>query len=139
MKIQLSELAKALEQSDVQQSYVDIGKGTVVFVDTDGSEDDQQVLDRVFDIEDDFENYVPIPDLYDGEERETMRSFAEAQKESAKKERLLEALRQPGGATRFRHAVKEMLLLADWEAYLHQHFLDLARWFCEENKLEYED
>ena len=139
MKIQLSDLAKALEQSDVKQSYVDIAKGAVVFVDEDGSEDDQQVLDRVFDIEDDFENYVPIPDFYAGEERETMQAFAEAQQESEKKERLLEALRQPGGTARFRHAAKEMLLLSDWEAYLHQHFLDLARWFCEENELEYEE
>ncbi len=136
MKIKLDELAAAFEQSDVRQGYVDIAKGKVILMDEVGDED---TMDHVFEIEDDFEHYVPLPNLYDGDERDTMRAFAEVQEQPAMRERLLTALEGAGGTSRFRHQVKHLLLLRAWQEFLHQHFLEQARWWCEENQLEYEE
>ena len=134
MKINLDELATALAQSDVRQGYVDIAAGKVVLLDELG---DEQALDHVFDIEDDFAHYVPLPNLRDDEERDVMRAFAQSRPQ-ATQERLLAALAGAGGAVRFRQQVKHLLLLPAWQAFLHQHFRETARWWCEENELEYE-
>ncbi|HBT78669.1 MAG: hypothetical protein II145_04665 [Selenomonas sp.] len=135
MKIKLDELARALEQSDVRQGYVDIQKGRVILLD---EVTDENALDHVFEIEDDFEHFVPLPNLYDSEEKDTMRDFAAAQQE-ATRQRLEEALQGPGSTARFRQQVRHLFLLPAWQAFLHQHFLETARWWCEENQLDYEE
>lgn len=138
MKIQLDELAKALAQSDVRQGYVDLAKGkVVVMADKDMAEED--ILNHVFDIEDDWEHYIPLPNVVDGEEREVMQAFAEAQENAGTKERLLSALKGMGGTSRFLRQIRHLLLQKKWEAYLQQHFLAVARDWCEENAVEYEE
>ena len=137
MKIRLNELADALAQSDVRQAYVDIANGKVVVMQEDMNE--EEALDHVFDIEEDWEHYIPLPNIIDGEEREVMRSFAEAQQRADVKERLLAVLLGAGAASRFQREVRYLLLKPAWEDFLQAHFVEAARDWCEENALEYEE
>lgn len=137
MKVKLKELAAAMAESDVRQSYVDIAKGKVVMMDDDMGEED--ALDHVFDIEEDWEHYIPLPNIIDDDMPEIMKGFAESCKREETKARLLEILSGPGAVSKFNHQVKHLLLKPAWENYLNERLIDIARDWCEENQLEFED
>ena len=136
MKVNLQELAKALSQSDMHQGYIDIASGKVVILRDDLGEDES--LNHVFEIEDDWEHYIPLPNAVDSEERNLMVSFAAAQREDVQA-RLQEILQQPGAQLKFRQQIKHLLLKSAWEEFQQQYFLNVARDYCEENDLEYEE
>ena len=137
LKLNLAELAQALAQSDVRQGYIDIEQGTVVLLDN--NMDEEAAADYVFDMEDDWEHYLPLPNAVDEHERHLMQEFAASQEREGIRTRLLQALAGPGGAVRFHHQVKRLLLLPSWEAFWAKRLLDIARDLCEENGLEYEE
>ncbi|MCR5758436.1 MAG: UPF0158 family protein [Selenomonas sp.] len=136
MKVKLMELAQALSQSDMHQGYIDIESGKVITLQDDLGEED--TLNHVFEIEDDWEHYIPLPNAVDSEERNLMESFASAQRDEVR-ERLQKILQQPGAQLKFRQQVKHLLLQAAWEKFQQAYFLQVARDYCEENDLAYED
>ena len=136
MKIKLQDLAAALARSDRQQGYVDIRRGTIVIL---KDMNEEEALDHAFDVADDLEHYLPLPNAIDEHERTLMQGFAEAQEKAAVRERLLDCLAGAGAASRFHRQVKRLLLRQAWESYLAKQMLNIARDFCEENALEYED
>lgn len=136
MEINLHELARALEQSDVRQGYVDLEKGEVILLRDDMDEAEAEA--HVFEIEEDWEHYLPLPNLLDEREREIMLSFAASAREGVR-ERLQEALQGAGASTRFRHQVKRLLLQKAWEEHFRQSMLEAAREFCQENDLAYKE
>ena len=136
MKVNLQELAHALSQSDMHQGYIDIASGKVIIMQDDLGE--EELLNHVFDIEDDWEHYIPLPNSVDSEEHNLMESFANAQKEEVKA-RLLEALQQTGAQLKFRQQIKRLLLKAAWDSFKQEYFVSVARDYCEENALEYEE
>ena len=136
MKVNLQELAKALAQSDMHQGYIDIESGRVILMQDDLGE--EEALNNVFEIEDDWEHYIPLPNAVDSEEHNLMESFAAAQREDVK-ERLQEILQKSGAQLKFRQQIKHLLLKPAWEKFQQEYFLNVARDYCEENDLEYEE
>ena len=136
MKVNLQELAKALAQSDMHQGYIDIESGRVILMQDDLGE--EEALNHVFEIEDDWEHYIPLPNAVDSEEHNLMVSFAAAQREDVK-ERLQEILQKSGAQLKFRQQIKHLLLKPAWEKFQQEYFLNVARDYCEENDLEYEE
>ena len=136
MKVNLQELAKALAQSDMHQGYIDIESGRVILMQDDLGE--EEALNHVFEIEDDWEHYIPLPNAVDSEEHNLMETFAAAQREDVK-ERLQEILQQSGAQIKFRQQIKHLLLKPAWEKFQQEYFLNVARDYCEENDLEYEE
>ena len=137
MKVKLNELADALAKSDVQQGYVDITRGKVIIVEEDMVE--EEALNHVFDIEEDWDHYIPLPNLIDGEEHEAMYKFAQIQRREDIKERLLEVLSGAGAVSRFQREVRHLLLKPAWDDFLKAYFVEAARDWCEENTLQYEE
>ena len=144
MKIKLDELAMAFRTSDVLQGYVDIRQGKVVLLEDEFRDDAQgrertenDVLEHVFSVEDDWENYVPIPNVYDGNEREIMAGFAE-KLEAPQREELLGALKGSGAVGRFHREIRRLRLAEEWENFQEEWFHALAQEWCEENALAYE-
>ncbi len=136
MEIDLHKLAEAFLHTDVRQGYIDLAKGEVVLLRDDMDEAEAEA--HVFEIEEDWEHYLPLPNLLDEREREIMFSFAENAREGIR-ERLQEALQGNGAASRFRHQVKRLLLQKAWEEHFWQSMLEAAREFCEENELAYKE
>ncbi|MBE6084753.1 MAG: hypothetical protein E7203_04685 [Selenomonas ruminantium] len=136
MKVNLQELAKALAQSDMHQGYIDIASGRVILMQDDLGE--EEALNHVFEIEDDWEHYIPLPNAVDSEEHNLMETFAAAQREDVK-ERLQEILQKSGAQIKFRQQIKHLLLKPVWEKFQQEYFLNVARDYCEENDLEYEE
>lgn len=137
MKVKLQDVAKAMAHSDMHQGYVDLTNGKVVVMKDELAEKD--ILNHVFNIEDDWEHYVPLPNVVDETERDVMEAFAAQQKNEDVKKRLQEALAGIGGAGRFLRQIRYLLLQKEWDAFLEQHFLAVARDWCEENAIAYEE
>lgn len=135
MKVDLRELATAFAQSDVRQGYVDIRAGKVVMMADDLAERD--AMHYALAMEEDWEHYIPIPNVMDGDEAAMMRAFAESRPREDVKERLLTALQGAGAVTRFRHQVRHLLLKPAWEAFKQDYLMQVARDWCEENDVEY--
>ena len=137
MKVDLKELAAAFAQSDVRQGYVDTAAGKVIMMADDLAERDAMHYAMV--MEEDWERYIPIPNIMDGDEAAMMRAFAESRSREAVKERLLTALQGAGAVTRFRHQVRHLLLKPAWEAFKQEYLMKAARDWCEENAVEYRE
>ena len=137
MKVDLKELAAAFAQSDVRQGYVDTAAGKVIMMADDLAERDAMHYAMV--MEEDWERYIPIPNIMDGDEAAMMRAFAESRPREAVKERLLTALQGAGAVTRFRHQVRHLLLKPAWEASKQEYLMKAARDWCEENAVEYRE
>ena len=135
MKVDLKELAAAFAQSDVRQGYVDIRDGKVVMMADDLAERD--AMHYALAMEEDWEHYIPIPNVMDGDEAAMMRAFAESRPREDVKERLLTALQGAGAVTRFHHQVRHLLLKPAWEAFKQEYLMQVARDWCEENDVEY--
>ena len=135
LKIRLPELADALQKTDVHQGYVDLRTGKIILMA--GEMNEEETLEHVFSIEEDWEHYVMLPDLSD-EERNAMRRFAKLQQDAAVGEQLLATLAGVRRRTRFRRQVKELRLWGKWKSFLQLHFLAVARAWCKENGIEYE-
>lgn len=142
MDIKLEDLIKAFEQADEIQSYVDIDNGVVVAMGQafDGSdnfveETEEERLSNVFSIEDDWERYVVLPDIYE-DMRLYMEEFARNEAVNGHDE-LIHILESNGSLINFNRKVKALALKESWNRFLHGKLADFARYWCEENGITY--
>lgn len=137
MKVDLKELAAAFAQSDVRQGYVDTRAGKVVLMADDMAEED--AMHHAFAMEEDWERYIPIPNIMDEDETAMMHAFAASRSREDVKERLFESLKGAGAVTRFRRQVRHLLLKPAWESFKQDYLMQAARDWCEENAVEYRE
>ena len=145
MNIKLEDLVNALEQYDELQSYVDIDNGRVVtlgegFADNPAGreETEEERLSQVFSVEDDWQRYIVLPDIYE-ELRSFMKAFAKDCDDPAGREAPLGALAGPGAISRFERQLRRLALAKQWQAYRRDQLWELARDWCEENAIAYEE
>ena len=137
MKVDLKELAAAFAQSDVRQGYVDTAAGKVIMMADDLAERDAMHYAMV--MEEDWERYIPIPNIMDGDEAAMMHAFAASRPREDVKERLFESLKGAGAVTRFCRQVRHLLLKPAWESFKQDYLIQAARDWCEENAVEYRE
>ena len=145
LEISLQELAAALEKTDVLQGYADTRDGRIILMGEDESDArteaasrEEERMERLLSIEEDWQRYVPLPDIYDAEIRSIMQTFAEKVPQEARVA-LKETLRGASARLRFRRAVQSLSLAAAWQAHLSSSLLALARDWCEENAIAYRE
>jgi hypothetical protein len=145
LKVNLADIVTALKKSDVMQGYVDIANGRVVLFGEDFSEDmadrdesEEERLEHVFSIEDQWQQYVALPNVYD-EEKEIMRRFASDLEDADQRSVLLQVVQGSGAVARFERQLKKMLLTENWQLYMLEYLRNVARDWCEENAIEYEE
>ena len=143
MEISLQELSAALEKTDILQGYVDTREGRILMIEEDvaasldkAAQREEAHMESVLAIEEDWQRYVPLPNLYDMEIRSIMQGFAE--KAPAETRLALEgALCASAARWRFFHTVRSLSLEKVWREYLSMRLLVLAREWCEENDVAY--
>ena len=74
MEISLQELAAALEKTDVLQGYADTRDGRIILMGEDESDArteaasrEEERMERLLSIEEDWQRYVPLPDIYNAD------------------------------------------------------------------------
>ena len=143
MEISLQELSAALEKTDILQGYVDTREGRILMIEEDvaasldkAAQREEAHMESVLAIEEDWQRYVPLPNLYDKEIRSIMQGFAE--KAPAETRLALKgALCASAARRRFFHTVRSLSLEKVWREYLSMRLLVLAREWCEENDVAY--
>ena len=72
MEISLQELSAALEKTDILQGYVDTREGRILMIEEDvaasldkAAQREEVHMESVLAIEEDWQRYVPLPDIYD--------------------------------------------------------------------------
>ena len=145
MEISLQELAAALEKTDILQGYADTRDGRIILMGEDESDARAEATSReevrmewLLSIEEDWQRYVPLPDIYNAEIRSIMQTFAEKAPQEARAA-LEETLRGASARLRFRRAVQRLSLAAAWQAHLSSSLFALARDWCEENAIAYRE
>ena len=141
----LEELVAALEKSDVLQGYVDTETGKVVLFGHEFSESgkneesEDERLEHVFSIEDQWQRYVALPNIHDSDEIDIMHQFAAELEDVASRKSLLDVLQGHGAVTRFAYQIKRLALQAQWKEYFHCKLRAIACDWCEENDVAYEE
>ena len=135
-----------MEKSDVLQGYVDIESGKVVLLGEEFSEEsdrteesEEERLEHVFSIEDHWQQYLALPNVYDGEELGIMESFTDELLDASQAAALREALQGQGAVTRFGRQLRKLCLKEVWQVYLKERMRDIARDWCEENDVDYDE
>ena len=146
LRIRLNELVNAFLRSDEAIGYVDIEQGRVIFMGDDApgggidyDADDEAQLSRAMDMEDNWERYVALPNIEDYEMKAQLVSFAGQLEDDVKKEKLFDSLHGVGAITRTKRLIKNLSLDEEWARYRTRCMMALAREFCEENQIEYEE
>ena len=128
MEISLQELSAALEKTDILQGYVDTREGRILMIEEDvaasldkAAQREEAHMESVLAIEEDWQRYVPLPDLYDMEIRPALEG----------------AVCASSARRRFFHTVRSLSLEKVWREYLSMRLLVLAREWCEENDVAY--
>lgn len=139
MNVKLSDIADALERSDVMQSFIDTKTGRVIVMGTDFDAEpkDDEAYPDAFQIEEEWERYVVLPNIYD-DERAIMEDFAKNTGGEAGKH-LLMALKGHGGVPRFERAARKQGLYDTWANFFRMRLLEIARDWCEEYDVKYDE
>ena len=132
LEISLQELAAALEKTDVLMGEEESD------AQAEAASREEERMERLLVLEEDWQRYVPLPDLYDAEIRSIMQAFAEKAPQEARAA-LEEILRGASARLRFRRTVQRLSLEAAWQAHLSSSLLMLARDWCEENAIAYRE
>ena len=142
-EVSLAAIAAKLEKIDLWQIYFDTQAGAFVeFLeeyDEEASPEmtEEQILQYAFEVEDNWERYVALPNAYDIDEHSIMKTFAVQQEKPEIKEKLLEALNGSASLRHFRRQIKEFGLETLWLEQRQKEFLEIARQWCLENGLLY--
>jgi Uncharacterised protein family (UPF0158). len=139
-EITLSAIADKLEKIDLWKIYFDTQTGAFVefseeYDAASQEQTEEEILQQVFEVEDNWQRYVPLPSAYDVDEHAIMRKFAEQQAE-ALRQSLQETLQGSGAIRHFARKVRELALTESWQAYYRQELLQIAADWCLENGID---
>ncbi|SDO28891.1 UPF0158 family protein [Halobacillus aidingensis] len=85
------------------------------------------------------ERFVELPSKWDIHDYEIIESFSYSIKDEQVRTQVLNAIRGRGAFRRFRKHIEYHGLLEDWYKYKSDWYAEIAREWCEENDIPYEE
>ncbi len=85
------------------------------------------------------EEYISLPSSYDIHEYQIMSDFADTIIDNHKQELLYVSLEGKGAFRRFKDTLVRTGLQEEWYAFKREAFIEIAKKWCEENDIPYED
>lgn len=139
MAIKLSEIAEALEMMNDDIRYVYDSANEDIVMLWDGMVNGEYNPELYEEISEGWnDNYIDLPDRYDVNEYGMMEDFIENLPEGRKKDRLENAIRGRGAFRRFKDTLYDLDLENRWYRYQEQRFTEIARKWCEDHHIPYE-
>ena len=153
MEIKLAAIVEGIEfQSDESQSFLNLATGEVViFTDdeidaaTSGeniSEHPEWYREAIARAKDYIENedkYIRLPTKFDFHEYRVMENFIGSLPTEEQRKELFSLIKGKGAFSRFRRGLERFLLLDKWYEYREQALVELAKEWCEDNKIQHQD
>ncbi|SES09894.1 Uncharacterised protein family (UPF0158) [Gracilibacillus ureilyticus] len=98
---------------------------------------EQEQMELAYDILENEENYIELPDEFDIHEYRIIEEFCYTVENEAAKNKLLRAIRGRGAFRRFRDNIEDLDLEQNWYAYRDERYKEIARGFCEKYGLKW--
>ncbi|MBN1984395.1 MAG: hypothetical protein JW795_22915 [Chitinivibrionales bacterium] len=87
----------------------------------------------------DKKNFIPLPNQYDIKEYRIIEAFCMTFPEYEKRVQLKEAIKGDGAFRRFREAIKNLQLEEQWYDFKEKQLCQIAKRWCERNRIFYEE
>jgi hypothetical protein len=88
---------------------------------------------------DSSDRFIELPDRWEVHEYRALESFAATHPDAAVAAQLLAAIRGAGAFRRFKAAIHHLGIADSWYTYRRDYLLGVARDWCEENSLPYQE
>lgn len=98
---------------------------------------EKEFIQAAIDIEENWLNYVALPNQYDIHEYSIMENFIGRLSDNRKRAILDEAILGRGAFRRFKDKVYNLDLEEAWFHYKYEVYYNIAKRWCEENQIEY--
>ena len=137
MKVKLRDIIEAMEMAnDSVRSFLDLQTGAIetLFDDPADDEEQEEISERL-----DEHGFVRLPEQYDIHAYHIMEEFVSKLQNTMIQERLADAINGRGAFQRFKRGIRQYGVEQDWYDFREAAFLEIAREWCEENELEYEE
>ena len=135
---------KKLDLSAAAEEFEMISNEDKLFYNKETGEFDYYIDSMYTGIEDDAEKFyddvwIAAPSQQDINEYKIMTDFADAVTDPRANDLLSVALEGKGAFRRFKDTLQRVGLTDDWYAFKHDAYIDIAREWCEENEIPYND
>ena len=137
MKVKLRDIIEAMEMANESaRSFLDIQTGAIetLFDDPVDDEEQEEISKRL-----DEHGFVRLPEQYDIHEYDIMEEFVGQLQNPMIQERLADAINGRGAFQRFKRGIRQYGVEQDWYDFREAAFLKIAREWCVENEMEYEE
>lgn len=135
MKVKLNDVLEALDfvNEETQYYYHITTEQVVMLMDGMGDEEDAALKD---DIDENYENYIGLPERYEINEYAMMEAFIDELNDMDKQDRLYSVIRSKGAFRRFKDRLLELGLEKNWYKFRDDAYLIIATKWCEKNNIE---
>ena len=129
MKVNLEDVIEAMQfTDDVMEYYYNVKTEQIVLC-----FDDPELEEE---IDENYEDYIPLPDKYSINEHEMMRAYIYHLPEGENQDRLFNVIGGRGTFRRFKDEVYDLGLEQQWYQYRDEEYERIARKWCEKNGIE---
>lgn len=136
MKAKLRDVIEALDFANQEAQYFYSIKTEEILMVWDGmvnGDDNQELIDE---IEENFDEYIALPDQYEMDEYSMMEEFVENLSENKIKIELSDAIQGRGAFRRFKDTLHYLGLEQKWYKFRNDLYEETARKWCEKNGIE---
>ena len=137
MKVKLSEIIDALEETDDEVTYfIDLLSGKIIqdsdfgsfYTDGSGEIDFEELTD-----------YLKLPTKYEINEYQIIKEFISTIKDEQIRNQLFITIKGPGAFRRFKDSCINYNIINDWYAFQKEVYYDIAKDYCLWNNVPYID
>ena len=138
MKVDIQKVVEAIEMVSAETTnWFDVQTQECIFVgDFMDSDVQQEIYDR---IDAERDRYYELPSQYDINEYAVMEDFIDSLSDDKIRNDLYRAIKGKGAFRRFKDSVAYHGIREDWFAFEHQAYVEIAKRWCRDNDLEYDE
>ncbi len=138
MKVHLETIIEAIEMVDnISRGFLNIDTMEIAWLnDYFDSAENEKMSEE---IDNHFDRYLPLPTQWDIHEYSIMEDFINSLDNTSIQNNLYRAIRGRGAFRRFKDTVYYLGIEKEWFKYRDEAIADIARCWCKENKIDYEE
>lgn len=138
MKIQLETIIEAIEMADdTSRGFLNIDTMEIVWLDDYFDSEENEKISA--EIDNHLDRYLFLPTKWDIHEYSIMEDFIDSLDDTNAQNNLYRAIRGRGAFRRFKDTVYYLGIEKEWFKYRDEAIADIARRWCKENKIDYEE
>ncbi len=136
MKVKLEDVIEAIDFANDETEYYYSIKTEEILMCFDGMINGEENPEMEEDIEENFEDYIPLPGKYEIDEYNMMEEFIEKFPEGRVQDKLADAIRVRGAFRRFKDTVYDLGIAQKWFDFRDHEYVRIAREWCKKHGVD---